>query len=841
MQKLSEICIKRPVFAWVLMLILVVVGLAGYSRMGVDRMPNIDIPTVSISATSPGSAAEAVEQEVTKPIEDAVKGISGIDQVTSTSVEGISSVRAEFQLGKDVNVAAQEVRDKVNGILNDLPDTVETPTVNTFDPNSNPIITYALSSKNLSSKTGASSASALRELTEYADKTLSDQLEGISGVGQISISGGRARQINIQLNPYRLRSYGLTTTDVITALNQQNSETPGGNVEQGSRTLTLRAEGRLKSLAEFGEVRLRSNKSGGIIRLKNVATIEDGAEEASSATELNDSPAIQIAIRKQSGENTLAIVSDVKAHVAQLEKSLPAGYQLTLVSDDADYIEASIHSVQEHLIVGSVLATMVVFVFLMSGRATIISAVSIPISIVSAFGLMWVLGFTLNMITLLALTLAVGIVIDDAIVVLENIHRFMDEKGLSPWEAAVEGTRQIGLAVLATTLSLVAVFLPVAFMSGIIGRFMNSFGVTMSIAIMISMLVSFSLTPMMCARMLKPTPRNAYGSHHLNWIASQSNRVYGVVDRVYTGMLKWAMAHRWVVVLACAGAFVSIVPLAMVVNKEFLPADDEGKVNVTFSAPLGTSLETTAAISRRISSEIRELPGVRYTLATAGDQNNLNQASITVRMTELEERAITQEQLVERIRNEVMPHFASANLRTIVSGASGFGGGGRNGAAIQFAISGPSLQKLQEVSQKALVEFKKIPGVVEADTSLEYGKPELQVKVDRDLASQLGVSPGDVSSALRYFVGGAEVTNYNEGGEQYDVHLRAQEEYRTGKAGIGLLTVPSTSLGTVPLERVVKFANGTGPSQIEHVGGRPQVTLSSNLKEGASQSQVMTE
>ncbi|RYX86385.1 efflux RND transporter permease subunit [bacterium] len=842
MQKLSEICISRPVFAWVLMLILVVVGVAGYTRMGVDRNPNVDIPMVSISTTSAGSSAEAVEQEITNPIEDAVSTISGVDTVTSTSVEGNSSVRVEFDLSKDVNVAAEEVRGKVNGILGKLPDTIDSPVVTTFDPNSNPVITFALSSKNLNANSKGDNSLVLRDLTEYADKTLSDQIQSVSGVGEVSVSGGRARQINVLLDPYRMRSYGITTNTIILALQAQNAEVPGGQVEEGARSLTLRASGRLTSVSDFKNVRLQSTQNGGIIRLGNVAQIEDGTEDATSSTELNGKPAVQISIRKQSGQNTLSIVDSVKERVKELEKTLPPGYEMTVVSDDSSYIEAAVDSVKEHLLVGSLLATVVVFIFLMSWRSTLISAVSIPISIVAAFGFMWMLGFTLNTITLLALTLAVGIVIDDAIVVLENIHRLMDEEGFEPREAAVEGTKQIGLAVLATTLSLVAVFLPVAFMSGIVGRFMNSFGITMSIAILISMLVSFSLTPMMCSRMLKPSKKSeshAKGSHSTGGHGSQPKGLYGLIDKTYVAALKWSMGHRWVIVLACVGALAAVLPLGIMVPKNFIPSDDESQVNISFSAPLGTSLEATQQIARRMSEEVRRMPGVRYTLVTSGSNNNLNDATITVRMKDLDQRDITQDQLVERVRSEIMPHFKSADLRAIVSGASAFGGGGRNGAQIQFVISGPSLTKLIDVSQKALVEFKKVPGVVDADTSLNNGKPELQVQVDRDLASQLNVSPSDVASALRYFVGGAEVTTYNEGGEQYEVHLRAQKQFRTGTAGIGLLTVPSSTLTSVPLQQVVKFGSGTGPSQIEHTGGRPQVTLSSNLTGNASQAEVM--
>ena len=866
MQKLAEICVKRPVFASVLILILVVVGAVGYRQLGVDRYPKIDFPTVVVNTVSPGTSPEAVETEITNLIEDSVNTISGIDEIRSTSSEGVSSVTITFVLEKDTDVAAQEVRDKLNQVLPRLPENVEQPTVNTFDPDSSPVITLALSGD-----------ASLTELTEYADKVLSKQIESSNGVGSVNIVGGRARQIDIDLDPYRMRSYGITSTDVINVLRAQNIETPGGQVKGDRRNLTLRALGRVKSLQGFKDLILQTNSDGGIIRLSDVAKVSDSAAEQVSASEIAGKPTLSIVILKQSGTNAISVIEGIKSRLKDIETSMPKAYSLKVVDDQSEYIEAALHAVYEHLILGAILASLVVLIFLWNWRSTIIAAIAIPTSVISTFGLMWIMGFSLNLITLLALTLAVGIVIDDAIVVLENIYRLMEEEDMPPFQAAVQGTREIGLAVLATSLSLVAVFLPVAFMSGIVGRFMNSFGITMAAAIMVSLLVAFTLTPTMSARMLKnpngktdsieeleaaeergelsdKAIKKLYEQHandsHATHEHSGAGGFFGAIDHVYTTMLKWSMAHRWVIVLACGLAIVSIVPIGKNVAFNFLPTEDESQANVSFTTPEGSSLEATLQVARRMDKEIKKLPGIDYTRVTVGGGSgggfgggggSTNEAAIAVKLLPLDKRTISQDEFVLRLRQEIMPQFESQDLRSIVSGASGFGGGGRSGAAIQYVISGPELSKLTVASDKALAEFKKIPGVVDADTNLKTGNPELEVKINRDLAASLGVQPADIATALRYFVGGDQVTTYNEKGEQYDVYLRAQEQFRRGPQSIGVLTVPSAKVGAVPLNQVTSFVEGTGPSEIEHFNGLPQVTLSSNLKPGTSEAGVMAQ
>ena len=491
MQWLAAISVKRPVFASVLILTLTVIGAFSFSRLGLDRFPKVDFPTVVVTTRLPGAAPEEIETEISDKIEEAVNTISGIDELRSTSSEGVSTVIISFLLEKDVDVASQDVRDRVNRVLPLLPRNVLQPTVEKFDPDSSPVMTLAVSADK-----------PIRDITEYADKTLRRQLESVSGVGQVMVIGGRQRQINITLDPARLQAHNVTVTDVSRALASQNAEIPGGRVEAGATQMTLRTRGRVQSVKEFGDVVVRE-RDGHPILLGDVAAIEDGMAEPTTKASVNGRPTVLLAIRRQSGVNTVEMVDAVRERLDEIAVLTPPGYSVVVVRDLSDFIRASIDTVKDHLIVGSFLAALVVLLFLWNWRSTLIAAVAIPTSIVATFGLIWFEGFTLNSMTMLALTLAVGIVIDDAIVVLENIYRFIEEKGMNPFEAAVQATREIGLAVLATTLSLIAIFVPVGFMGGIVGRFMKSFGLTMSFAILVSLLVSFTLTPMLSARWIK--------------------------------------------------------------------------------------------------------------------------------------------------------------------------------------------------------------------------------------------------------------------------------------------------------------------------------------------------
>ena len=819
MQWLAEICVRRPVFAWVLVLSLSVVGVFAFGRLGVDRFPNIDIPTISVTARLPGAAPEQIETEVTDKIEESVNTISGIDTLTSTSSEGISQVVVSFKLEKNADIAAQEVRDRINRVLPQLPRTVLQPTVEKLDFSSAPVITVAVTADK-----------PVRDITEFADRILRRRLESADGVGQVVVIGGRSRQLNVWLDTALLRAQRLSVNDVARALQSQNADIPGGRMDQGAQSVTLRTRGRLESVDAFGDVVLRE-ASGHAIRLRDVARIDDGMAEPRTQASVNGEPTVLLQIRKQSGTNTVEVANNVKQRLVDLQGILPAGYQLRIVRDEAQFIEASIASVQEHLIVGSILAAIVVWLFLGNFRSTVIAAISIPTSIVATFSLVWYMGFTLNMLTMLALTLSVGIVIDDAIVVLENIFRFIEEKGMPPMQAAVEATKEIGLAVMATTLSLVAIFAPVGFMSGMVGRFMQSFGLTMAFAVMVSLFVSFTLTPMMSAYWLKPQPRGERRD-------SKHNRLFEPLDRGYTRLLNWAMAHRGLVAVGAVLVLLSSIPLFRVTAVNFTPEDDQSQFDVTMRAPEGTSLASMEVLANRVSTAVRAIPEVEFTLVTvAGDAaGTLNTASMLVRLHPIEQRRRDQFAVMAQIRDQILPPYAKAGIRTAVQQGGGPGGGG--GGAIQFMLQGPDLKQLEKYSEELRAKALTIPGLVDVDTTLNAGKPELSVLLDRPKAADLGVSIADAADAIRLLVAGDQVTTFNDAGEQYEVHLRAEEINRSSTEAIAGLPVPSSRLGIVSLDNIASFRRGDSPATISRMGRQRQVTLSANMIPGTSQGTV---
>jgi HAE1 family hydrophobic/amphiphilic exporter-1 len=831
MQWLAALSVKRPVFATVLILALTVVGAFSFTRLGVDRFPKVDFPTVVVTTRLPGAAPEEVETEITDKIEEAVNTVSGIDELRSTSSEGVSMVVVAFLLEKDADVAAQEVRDRVNRVLPLLPRTIDQPTVEKFDPDSAPVLTLALSAKK-----------PIRDITEYADKKLRRQLESVSGVGQVVVVGGRSRQVNVSLDADRLRAYNLTVNDVARALQSQNAEIPGGRVEQGASAMTLRTRGRVQSIEEFGNIVVRE-RDGHPVQLRDVARVEDDMAEADTKANLDGEPTVLLTIRRQSGTNTVQVVDAVKERLAEVSPMLPAGYDVRVVRDQADFIRASISTVEEHLVLGSILAAAVVLVFLWNWRSTLIAAVAIPTSIIATFGLIWQQGFTLNSMTMLALTLAVGIVIDDAIVVLENIYRFVEEKGMSPREAAVEATREIGLAVLATTLSLIAIFVPVGFMGGIVGRFMTSFGFTMSFAILVSLLVSFTLTPMMAARFIKVKPRrvDADGRAIDDHSSSKDSRFFRPLDAAYTRILQWSLGHRLVIAGIAALVLLSSVPLFMLADKNFLPNDDQSEFEVGFRAPEGMSLDATEIIANRIATRIRELPDVEFTLVSIADDpaRTPNLGSVYVRLKPLGARERDQFAVMNEVRDSVLPKVGVENLRTGVRPVATFGGGGNQNAEIQFTINGPDLNALQKYGAAVADVARRQTGIVDVDTSMNVGKPELSVHIDRMKASDLGVQVSDAADALRLLVGGDQVTTYNEGGEQYEVHIRADDHQRDTAAAIGRLSVPSASIGSVPLENIARLAPGTSPAEIQRLNRQRQVTIFAGLLPGVSQTPAM--
>ncbi|MGE0126529.1 MAG: efflux RND transporter permease subunit [Blastocatellales bacterium] len=835
MQKLAEICVRRPVFATMLIMTLMVLGVFSYNRLTVERFPRVEFPTITVTTRLPGAAPQEIETEITDKIEEAVNTISGIDELRSTSSEGVSLVFVTFELERDLDEAAQDVRDKINRALPNLPKTIEQPTIEKLDPDASPIMTISIASNR-----------NLREMTEYADKTLRRQIESVNGVGQVLIVGGRKRQINVYLDGDKLRAYNLTVTQVQQALQAQNLEVPGGRVEQADRTLTLRTLGRLQSPSDFNHI-VVANRDGYQIKISDIGHTEDGVEDELTAGRLNDKPALLLQVRRQSGTNTVDVVNTIKERLAELKKGLPAGYTIDIVRDQSTFILAAFHAIREHLIIGSILAALVVLLFMQNFRATIISAIAIPTSIVSTFAAMDFAGITLNSPSMLGLTLSVGIVIDDAIVVLENIFRYIEEKGFEPFHAAIAATKEIGLAVMATTLSLVVIFLPVAFMQSIPGRFFKSMALTMSFAILVSLLVSFTLTPMLSARMLKrlkrksdeaPAKKTAGQSHE----GEKASLIMRFLDRWYTRVLTFSLHHRVLMTVIAIAVVCSPILFAKYVGFNFFPQDDQDEFEVTLRAPEGTSLQKTLDVSQQVAGGIRGLKHVSYTLTTIGEdqQRTQNLANIYVKLAPLAGRPISQFEIMGQVRDQVLPKFTSYNLRTIVAPVSAIsGGGGRFNADISYMLRGPSLEKLDQYSQHLVNKLKTTPGVVDVDSSLIVGKPELRAAIDRQKAADLGVNVADVAQSLRLLVGGDQISTYNEGGEQYEVHVRASEKFRTDPNGISKLNVPSQRLGSIGLDSIVKLQEAAGPTQIERTGRQRQVLLTANLKPGFSQSDVL--
>jgi len=822
MQWLAAISVRRPVFASVIILVFVVVGVLGYSRLPVDRFPKIEFPTVAVVTRQDGATPREVESEITDRIEEAVNTVAGIDELRSISSEGISQVLVSFVLEKDIDVAAQEVRDRIARIIPELPEGTDTPIIEKLDPDAAPVMNLALVAEK-----------PVREITEYADKVLRRQLESVPGVGQITLLGGRLRQINVWLDPVRLRSFGLTAVDIQRSLRAQNVQIPAGTVKNAASEAGFRVVGKARSLRELEELVVRES-GGGLVRLRDVARVEDGSEEAKTAARNNGVPSVVLSIRKQSGTNTVSVVDAVMEKLGEIRPLLPAGYTVEVVRDTSKVIRTSVHAVKEHLVLGALFAAIVVLVFLGNARATLISALAIPTSIMAAFGVMWAQDVTLNVISLVALALAVGIVIDDAIIVVENIFRHMEEKGEDAVTASVEGPREIGLAVMATTLSLLAVFVPVAFLSGIVGRFLKSFGLTMAFAIAVSLLVSFTLTPALSARLF----RGGHATGFDRKLEHLVNIFYRPVEAIYMVLLRFAMRHRWLIVLACVGILAAVPTLMRIVQKSFLPPVEEAEFVVNLRTPEGTSLAATDLAAERFARDLRSLAGVEGTLVTIGDndQRTANLAGIFVRLSDPAGRA-DQQTIMDEVRQKIVPRYPE-NWRISVLSVPPFNTG-QSSANVQYFIAGPDLDVLTRATQSVLKDAAAIPGIRDLDSTLIPGKPEIMGTVDRNKAGEMGASIADISGTLRLLVGGVDVSTYDEGGEQYDIHLQAAEPYRNRREILNLLAVPSLKAGPVPVANLIALTDTDSPSEINRLNRRRQVTITANNAPGVGETEIL--
>jgi HAE1 family hydrophobic/amphiphilic exporter-1 len=845
MQKLADICIRRPVFAAMIILALVVVGAAGYSRLGVDRFPSVDLPTVSVRTSLPGSSTEETEAEISQKIEEAVNTVEGIEELRSVSSGSTSFVIATFSLNRDIETATQDIRDRVAGVIRNLPLDVQPPVVSKFDNDSSPVMSIALSGNR-----------SLRELTEYADKVIKVQLERSAGVGEVQLVGGLERAINIWIDPDRLAAFNIPITAVRQAMVRQNAEAPGGNVTSGAREQTLRTMGRFDNAGDFNDL-VVATINGQPVRVRDLGEAEDGTKEQRSIARLDGVPTVSLDIRRQSGANTVEVIEGVKEALARVQSQLPPDLKVQVIRDQSTYIYAALHEIKLHLILGSIFASLVVFAFMRSWRSTVIAAVAIPTSVVATFGMMKALDFTLNSVTMLALVLMVGVVIDDAIVVLENIFRFIEEKKMNSFEAARKATQEIGLPVLATTLSLVVIFVPVSFMSSISGRFLYQFGLTAAAAVLVSLLVSFTLTPMMSARMLRAEDASSgHGGHEDHGAARSRQGFYARLDRGYERLLRFTMVHRRAAALICLGIMLASIPLFKLVKVEYIPSDvDESEFEVSVRAPEGTSLAGIDEAMRAIEAELRQVHGIRDVLATAGGGflGGVNQGSVFVRITPSEERKFSisrffsglvhldpgaafrdnysQQEVMLAVR-ERLSKFK--DLRCAVRNPRSFNIGG-GGYDIDFALRGPDLQALASYAEQLREKSKQLGGIVDADTTLKLDRPELRVEVDRERAAALGVDMSDVGSALQLMVGGDEqVSRFHDPGinDDYDVQLRLAEGARNDPEAIKGLFVPGRDGKLYQLGNFVSLHEETTASRVDRLDRQRQVSLRASVAPG---------
>jgi hydrophobic/amphiphilic exporter-1 (mainly G- bacteria), HAE1 family len=821
---LAALCVRRPVFATMLVMVFVVLGVASFSRLGVDLYPKIDLPRATITTTLPGASAEEMETEVTKPIEEAVNTIQGIDELRATTVEGVSRVNISFVLERDVEQAVQDVRDRVSTILYRLPEGINPPVIEKIDPDAQPVMSISVSGDR-----------SMREITEIADKQIKQQMESVTGIGQILLIGGRTRAIQIEIDADKMSALGISVNQLSQTLQRQNIEIPSGRIEQGRREVTLRTLGRISSPEQFGELIVNSDRSTPV-RVRDFATVTDSWEEPRDLARLDDQLAVTLLVRKQSGTNTVKVIQTVKDRLAEIRKTLPPDLKVEVIRDQSIFIEGSVHAIYEHLILGGLFASIVVLLFMRNLRATIIAAVAIPTSIIATFTIINALDYTLNNLTLLGLTVSVGIVIDDAIVVLENIFRFIEEKKYKPFDAAIAATKEIGLAVMATTMSLVVIFAPVIFLGGIPGRFLKCFGVTAATAIMVSLVVSFTLTPMLSSRFFK-----AAGSEGKESRTSKESGFYRPIENAYIAALKWSMGHRKTVILVCTLISLTSIPMGMRIGKDFFPDDDQDEFDIVVKTPEGTSLEGSDAILKQMEMRIRKLPEVRHLLTTvnSGGTGGVTDGDIYVRLSPLAERKISQFDVMKLAR-KALEDFPG--VRSSVQSISGIGGGGARNSNVMIVVRGTDLNVLGELANRFTERMKGISGVVDVDSSINIGNPEVQIKILRDKASDLGVSVIDVASALRLMVSGEQdITKYKEGDELYEVRLRVRPEQRKSIDSISSLMIPASGGRLVRLDNVAQIQRGTGPAQIDRYNREHQVTLYANTLPDKPLNEAMNE
>ncbi|MSV30656.1 MAG: efflux RND transporter permease subunit [Bryobacterales bacterium] len=811
--RLTEICVKRPVFAFMLIMFLVVLGVSSFLKLGVDLFPRSDPASVFVKVRLPGATPEEVTTQVVMPLEESIAAVSGIDELRAMVSEGSATIYATFVLERDIGEAAEDVREKVSGAMRSLPPNVLPPVVQKSDPDLDPVVTLTVSGQR-----------STRELTEIADKQVRRSLETVDGVAGVDVNGGRNRQINVFLDLDKMGAYKLTAQDVERAVRTENIEAPGGRIVRGPTEVGVRTLGRVTNVAQFNDIIIK-NEAGSPIRVSDVGHVEDGVAEQRTFAYYGQKAAVVLEVRRQTGTNTVQVVDTIKKRLAAMAEELPAGVKVDIVKDQSIYIRNSVASLEEHLVLGSLLASFIVWLFIRDWRTVLISSIAIPTSIITTFSLMKALDFTLNSMTLLGLTLAVGIVIDDAIIVLENIYRFIEERGMPPMEAAVRATEEIATAVIATTVSLVIIFVPIAFMNGYARRLVNQFGWTMAMSIMVSMLVAFTLTPSLSARLLRKKPQKEGHGPRTHEVK------HGFFERVYISTLEWSLRHRWVIVVICFVTFGSTYFVNKNIGRDWMPQEDQSELSVYMELPEGSSIEATEQLSLPLAAKFQKIPGVLAVLPqTSSMSARVNNAFITVLLDEPDRRADLNT-IAAQVR-EILKDYAYTRPRINFPNALG---GRESMSPIRGMLLGPDLKKLAELSKVIGAEMYKLESVVDTRVALNLNNPEMQVNIDRARASDLGVRVSDIAGAVRLLMSGEDqISTYKEGPEQYPVTMRLLPGQRDDPAALSRLLIPSSRLGLIRLDSVAHLERGLGPGRIDRFNRQFSVGVYGNVAPGHS-------
>jgi len=807
--------IRRPVLATMLTTLLVVLGAFSYMRLGIDLMPKIEFPMVTITTIWKGASPEEVEAQITKPIEEAVNTAQGIDELRSSSMEGVSRVVVRFKLERPIAAAVQDIRDRVATIVQYLPQDAEYSVIREIDIDSSPVLTISVSSDKRD----------IKELSEIARLKIKESLENVNGVGAVYLSGNWTRAVNVFLDADKLKLYNISVAKIKSAISSQNIEIPSGRIDRGDSEFVLRTMARVEKIDELKRVIVHRVGDRQIL-LQDVAKIEDSIEEPRTLSRIWDKKSskarlsVALQVVKQSGTNTVEVVENVKKRINEIKPLMPEDIELRIVGDQSVFIKRSLEELNLHLMLGAILASLMVLFFMSNLRATIIAAIAIPTSIISTFTFMKIMGFTLNNMTLLGLTLAVGIVIDDAIVVLENIFRHMEEYGKSAFEAAQDGLKEIGLAVIATTTSLVVIFLPVAFMEGMTGRFFNDFGLTTAFAIAVSLLISLTLTPMLSSLFLRRKSEKL----------SKQNRIYSFIENLYRLTIKWGLRRPYAVLLISIIVLLSTFPILSLLGKDFMPMDDRGEFLVNITTTGGSSLATTDAIFKKLEREIQSIEGVILTLTQIGStgtgSEDVTQGSIYVQIPDLKERNYSQMSVMKKVRQMLKRY---PELRSNVSEFGGISGT-RAGYSFSYEFTGPDLNELVKYSDLMMARLKEDPRFVDVDTSISQRSPEVRINIDRQKALDLGISPSELAMTLRTLVAGEKVSKYREGSEQYDIWLRLDSKDRDSADKIFNLPVLSQRAGLIPISYFTKLSDGNVPVEIKRYNRERLVTIYSNLE-----------